>query len=158
MTENIPAVERSLPFPWRCMKCTEKEIFPIATDYTISAQHDDDSYEVRIPDLMIPTCRNCGEQLLTSAADDRIVTALRVKAGLLTPQEIHNRRIQLGMSQQQLAVQLGVPGETIERWERAGIIQSRAMDNLLRLYFESKEVRTLLGHRFMPPPVNIVEA
>ncbi len=63
------------------------------------------------------------------------------------------------MSQQELAEQLGVAKETICRWETGAMIQSRAMDNLLRLFFESEEVRRLLGRRFAPDspsPVNRV--
>ena len=54
------------------------------------------------------------------------------------------------MSQQELAEQLGVAKETISRWETGAMIQSRAMDNLLRLFFESEEARTLLRRRFAP--------
>jgi len=60
----------------------------------------------------------------------------------------------LGLKQQELAEQLGVAPETISRWVNGALIQSRAMDNLLRLYFDSKEVRSLLRQRFAadPPP------
>jgi transcriptional regulator with XRE-family HTH domain len=91
--------------------------------------------------------------------DDRIIAALRDQVGLLPAQVIQKRRGQFKMSQQELAEQLGVAKETISRWETGGMIQSRAMDNLLRLFFESEEVRTLLGRRFapdQPPPVNRV--
>ena len=80
--------------------------------------------------------------------DDRIVAALRAEVGLLSPQEIHKRRTQLELSQQEIAEQLGVAKETIARWESGALIQPRAMDNLLRLYFESQEVRSLLRQRF----------
>jgi transcriptional regulator with XRE-family HTH domain len=71
---------------------------------------------------------------------------------LLTPQEMQERRARLGMNQQELAEQLGVAKETISRWETGAMIQSRAMDNLLRLFFESEEDRTLLQRRFQPAP------
>jgi hypothetical protein len=57
-----------------------------------------------------------------------------------------------------MAEQLGIAKETIARWEAGLMIQSRAMDNLLRLYFESEEVRSRLrqhlGRRkaFCSPP------
>jgi putative zinc finger/helix-turn-helix YgiT family protein len=156
MSEKLsPPVGRDRPFPWPCIECREKEIFPLVTDFTIEVKHDGRPYEVRIPDLTVPTCRNCGEQVFTSAEDERIRDALRAQIGLLTSQEIRAHRAEHGLNQQELAEALGVAKETISRWE-TGAIQSRAMDNLLRLFFESEEVRRLLRERFAPPPVNRV--
>jgi DNA-binding XRE family transcriptional regulator len=70
-------------------------------------------------------------------------------------------RANLELSQQEMAEQVGVATETISRWEAGGLIQSRAMDNLLRLFFESEEVRRLLRKGFAPnaaAPVNPIEA
>src|SRR5207248_384869 len=82
------------------------------------------------------------------SVDKRIVAALRIKIGILMPEEIFQNRARFAMSQQELAEQLGVAKETISRWETGALIQSRAMDNLMRLYFESEEVRRLLRNRF----------
>jgi putative zinc finger/helix-turn-helix YgiT family protein len=156
MSEKLPPpAGRDRPFPWPCIDCREKAIFPLVTDFTIEAKHDGRLYEVRIPDLVIPTCRNCGEQVFTSAEDERIRDALRAQIGLLISQEIRAHRTECGLNQQELAAALGVAKETISRWE-TGAIQSRAMDNLLRLFFASEEVRRLLRERFAPPPVNRV--
>ena len=138
------------PFPWRCIKCREKEVFPLASDYAATMQHDGRPYEIRISDLSIPTCRKCGERVFTSELDDEIVAALRAQIGLLTPQEIQERRNEHELTEQELAEQLGVANETIAQWETGALIQSRAMDNLLRLYFESAEVQALLRRRFRP--------
>jgi putative zinc finger/helix-turn-helix YgiT family protein len=159
MSDTNPPTERTHPFPWRCIECRAKEVFPQATDYTTTRKHDGRSYTVHIPDLEIPTCRKCGEQLFTVDLDDRVVAALRAQVGLLTPEEIQHHRGRLEMTQQELADQLGAAKETISRWETGGMIQSRAMDNLLRLFFESEEVRRLLRQRFAPDspsPVNRV--
>jgi putative zinc finger/helix-turn-helix YgiT family protein len=156
-SDKNPPAGRDRPFPWRCVECRAKEVFPQSTDYRTTRKHDGREYTIHIPDLEIPTCRKCGEQLFTVGTDDRIVVALRAQVGLLTPQEILEGRGRL--TQQELADQLGVAKETISRWETGGMIQSRAMDNLLRLYFESEEVRRLLRQRFAPdppPPVNRV--
>jgi putative zinc finger/helix-turn-helix YgiT family protein len=152
MSEKIPPAERDRPFPWRCVECRAKEVYPQPTDYTTTHKHDGREYTVHIPDLEIPTCRKCGVQLFTVGTDDRIIAALRAQVGLLTPDEIHQGRARLEMTQQELAEQLGVAKETISRWETGGMIQSRAMDNLLRLFFESEEVRRLLRKRFAPDP------
>src|SRR5262249_5932204 len=42
------------------------------------------------------------------------------------------------------AERLGVAPETISRWVNGALIQSRAMDNLLRLFFALPEVRDVL--------------
>ncbi len=152
MSDKNPPAGRDRPFPWRCVDCRAKEVFPQMTDYTSTVKHDGRAYTVHIPDLEIPTCRQCGEQIFTVGTDDRIVAALRTQLGLLAPEEMQRRRGQLELTQQEMAEQLGVAKETISRWETGALIQSRAMDNLLRLYFESKEVRDLLARRFEKPP------
>jgi putative zinc finger/helix-turn-helix YgiT family protein len=129
--------------------CDADEVYPLVTDYTVTFQHEDRSYTIRIPDLAIPTCRNCGDQLFTAAAHDRILAALRVQAGLLMPQEIQQQREQLRLSQQDLAEQLGVTTELLQHWEAGEILQPRAMDNLLRLFFESEQARTILHQRLV---------
>lgn len=155
MSSMSPPVKRSRPFPWHCIECNKDEVVPLVTDFTIEAKHDGRLYDVRIPDLTIPTCRNCGEQVFTSDEDERIRDALRAQIGLLTSQEMRAHRAERGLNQQELAEALGVAKETISRWE-TGALQSRAMDNLLRLFFASEEVRRLLRERFAPPPVNRV--
>src|SRR5262249_48944520 len=143
--DNLPPpVERDRPFPWRCFECRTKEVYPQATDYTGTRKHDGRLYTIRIPDLMLPTCRKCGAQTFAVGDDERIIAELRKQIGLLTPQEMLRERNRRGMTQQELAEQIGVAKETISRWETGALIQSRAMDNLLRLYFESAEVRELL--------------
>ena len=124
-----------LPPPWPCFECDAQEVFERATDYTTTVKHDGRVYTIRIPDLAIPTCRRCGAQTFSVGDDDRIIAALRAQLGLLEPQEIQGQRSRLGMTQQELAEQLGVAKETISRWETGALIQSRAMDNLLRLVF-----------------------
>jgi putative zinc finger/helix-turn-helix YgiT family protein len=159
MSDKIPPMGRDRPFPWVCFECGAQEVFPQAIDYTTTRKHDGRVYTIRIPDLEIPTCHNCGEKSFSVGDDNRIIAALRAQVGLLTPEEIHKQRARLEMTQQELAEQLGIAKETICRWETGGMIQSRAMDNLLRLFFESEEVRRLLRERFAPappPPVNRV--
>jgi putative zinc finger/helix-turn-helix YgiT family protein len=152
MSEKLPPpVGRDRPFPWRCVECREKEVYPLATDYTTTIKHDGRPYTIEVRNLAIPTCRKCGQQVFTSAEDERIRDALRAHVGLLTSQEIRAHRVKLGLGQQELAEPLGIAKETVSRWE-SGAIQSRAMDNLLRLYFESEEVRRLLRERFAPDP------
>jgi putative zinc finger/helix-turn-helix YgiT family protein len=147
MMSEVPISPKSRPFPWRCFECKAKEVFPVATDYTTTVKHDGRGYTIRIPDLAIPTCRQCGAQTFSVGDDVRIVAALRAKVGLLTPEEMHQRRSELELGQEELAEYLGVDAEAIARWESGALLQSRAMDKLLRLFFESEEVRRLLRQK-----------
>jgi putative zinc finger/helix-turn-helix YgiT family protein len=148
MFEKLPPpAGRDRPFPWRCVECREKQVYPQATDYTITVKHDGRPYEIHIPDLEIPTCRNCGEKVFGGKEDGRITDALREHVGLLKPGEIRRKREGLKLTQDALAEQLGVAKETISRWETGGVIQSRAMDKLLRLFFGCPPVREFLQQR-----------
>jgi putative zinc finger/helix-turn-helix YgiT family protein len=101
-------------------------------------------YEFPIPDLTVPRCAACGELVFNYAADDQIRQALRAHLRLLTPEHIRGGREALGLKSKELAERLGVAAETISRWERGGLVQSRAMDNLLRVYFAVPAVRAVL--------------
>jgi hypothetical protein len=85
MSEKSPPVGHDRPYPWRCTSCKAKEVYPVATDYTVTVKHDGRPYTIRIPDLQVPTCRKCGEQTFAVGDDDRIANALRAQLGLLTP-------------------------------------------------------------------------
>ena len=58
--------------------------------------------------------------------------------------QIKEGRKALGLLQQELAERLGVAEATISRWETGTLIQSRAMDNLLRAYFALPQLRAAL--------------
>lgn len=154
MSEKIKPAGKDRPFPWRCVECGENSIVPTATDYTSTVKHDGRSYSVHIPSLAIPTCQKCGKQLFTAKIDDQITYKLRADIGLLMPDEMKSKRQRLDLNQEELAEQLGVAKETISRWETGAMIQSRAMDNFLRLFFASAEARDLLGRNFKTQPTN----
>ena len=54
------------------------------------------------------------------------------------------QRKALSLTQEQLAVRLGVAQETLSRWETGAQIQQRSLDNLLRLFFLLPTVRNTL--------------
>jgi putative zinc finger/helix-turn-helix YgiT family protein len=112
--------------------------------YKTAVKHDGRTYALEIPDLEIPQCRSCRHLVTSHAVDDEVLQALRRLIRLLTPQQIRERREALGLSGTKLAQCLGVAQETISRWETAALIQSRAMDNLMRVYFAFPEVRAVL--------------
>ena len=62
----------------------------------------------------------------------RVADAYRSRHGLLTGEQIRDRRKSLGMSQAKFAEHLGVGLASIKRWE-TGRIQDRSSDRLIRL-------------------------
>jgi putative zinc finger/helix-turn-helix YgiT family protein len=119
-------------------------VVPTVIDYTARVKQDGVVHELHLPALEVPRCQTCGEIIITSAVDERINGALRSRLRLLTPAQIRKGIAELGLKQQELADRLGVAPETISRWVNGALIQSRAMDNLLRLFFALPEVRKVL--------------
>jgi putative zinc finger/helix-turn-helix YgiT family protein len=110
-------------------------------DYPAEMEHDGRAYSLTIPALDVLRCESCGTRVLTDEAHQAIVTALRTAAGLLAPEEIRRRRESLGLTQKQLAACLKVADSTVSRWETGAQIQQRAMDLLLRAFFEVPQLR-----------------
>jgi len=113
-------------------------------DYTAKVKHDGVVHELHLPLVEIPRCQTCGETYSTDDVDDRVSDALRARLRLLTPAQIQNEIKRIGLHQQELAKRLGVAPETLSRWANGALIQSRAMDNLLRLYFAHPNVGEVL--------------
>lgn len=90
-------------------------------------------------------CPKCGEGMLTrdEAREfrERAFDKYRSKHRLLAPDEIRAIREELGMSQKTLAKRLQLGEVTISRWESNSVIQTAALDLLLRLMRDVPEVR-----------------
>jgi putative zinc finger/helix-turn-helix YgiT family protein len=126
------------------MRCLKEEVYPETIPYTAEVKHDGRLHRVEVPALTIPKCRACGALTFTNSADDQVLQALRALLRLLTPQQIRAGRKKLGLKAKELAERLGVAAGTVSRWEKEHLIQSRAMDNYLRVYFALPEVRAVL--------------
>ena len=144
MSSRSPRESQPRPFPWPCADCYTRTVVPTVMDYTAKVKHDGVVYELHLPSLEIPRCQTCGETYTTSAVDEQVSNALRSRLHLLTPMQIRKGTEKLGLKQQELAERLGVAPETISRWVNGALIQSRAMDNLLRLFFALPAVRKVL--------------
>jgi putative zinc finger/helix-turn-helix YgiT family protein len=142
----------SRPFPWLCADCVTRTVVPSVIDYTAKVKHDGVIYELPLPKTEVPRCQTCGNLVVTTEVDERVNDALRSRLRLLPPREIRRKMEALGLNQQQFAELMGVAKETISRWVTGALIQSRAMDNLLRLCFESEDARRLLRRKFEPEP------
>jgi DNA-binding transcriptional regulator YiaG len=117
---------------------------PAIIRYTARVKHDGTVHELHFPALEIPQCQTCGETVITTAVDEHINDALRAQLQLLTPAQIRHGIAALGLEPQEFAQRLGVAAETISRWVNGAVIQSRAMDNLLRPFFALPQVRDVL--------------
>jgi len=148
MTHKLPTngsrKRRDKPFPWHCLNCLKEEVRPQTIRHTVELKHDGRSYQIEIPDLTIPKCGVCGKLVFTTGADDQVLAALRRHLRLLSPEQIKSRRLALGLKKKQLAERLVVTAATISRWETGALIQTRAMDNYLRVYFAVPEARAIL--------------
>ena len=132
-------------FPWRCGVCRERTLKPARVLYSATLQHDGRDYTVEVPDLDVLQCTACANWVLDDAANRRLSVALRAKAGLLTPEEIRERREALDLTPQQLADYLGVSLTALTYWETGVQIQPRSMDNLVRGFFDVPAYRSYLG-------------
>lgn len=141
------------PFPWRCRHCGKNEVVMSTVEYTAEVRHDGRSHTFVVPNLELPVCRSCGEKVFTESADRQINAALRAHLRLLTPDQIREAIARLGLSQKDVAQRLGIAEATLSRWLTETQIQSRALDNLLRLFFTFPQVQEALANKPPDPPV-----
>jgi putative zinc finger/helix-turn-helix YgiT family protein len=133
------------PFPWKCRTCREVAVSRERIVYATEVEHDGRAYPVTLPDLEVLRCARCGATVLDDEANRRISEAFRSAAGLLAPAAIRRHREALGLTQKQLATFLDVAESTLSRWETGAQVQQRAMDKLLRAFFDLPEFRRYLG-------------
>jgi len=139
------------PFPWRCRHCGKDQVSLSAVTYDAEVRHDGRLYAFKIPALEIPICQACGEKVFTEKVDDQINAGLRAHLRLLTPQEMRAALERVAMTQKEAAERLGVAEATLSRWLNETQIQSRAMDNLLRVFFAFPQVHTVLNGESQDP-------
>ncbi len=145
ITATTSPVRKQRPFPWLCPNCKRDTVVPVTVPYTARIKHDGTVHEVQLKALTLPRCSACGETLITDEADEQLNRTLCRQLGLLFPEQVLANRTARGLSQLELASKIGVAKESICRWETGALIQSRAMDTLLRLYFGLAEVRSALA-------------
>ncbi len=133
------------PFPWQCRQCQQESVVPTRIDYPAKVNYDGRLVTFVAKGIEIPICQNCGDKRFTLEVDDQINAALCVHLGLLTPEQIREGIERLGLTQKEVAERLGIAEATLSRWVNKVVIQSRAMDNYLRVFFQFPEVRTALA-------------
>ena len=131
-------------FP-RCGKCRQRAMALATVSYSTPIDHDGRTYTVTIPEFIVPRCGNCGTIALDEEANRQISEAFRKQAGLLTPEQIRQHRAGLGLTQQDMADQLGLAVSTLSRWETGAQIQQRALDRFVRAFFLLPQLRRALA-------------
>lgn len=115
-----------------CPIC-EKGTLSTAT-HTLEIKHGDNM--IVVPDLEHSVCDSCGEEPVMTEQIRRnqlkIADAKRRSDGLLTGAEVCLIREQLGLTQQQARVLFGGGANAFSKYERGDVIQSVAMDRLLK--------------------------
>lgn len=138
----------------RCDVCGQRTLEYVCKPYEYTLTHDGRGpFTIRIPDLEVIACRNseCRPEhpddtiIIDEAATRRITVETYRQLGLLTPDEMRQKRLALGLTQQQLQRQLGLGGNTLSRWESGHVFQSRALDRFLRSFFGCHDVQTYLS-------------
>lgn len=150
-------IGRNRPFPWRCWVCKKTEVFQDTIEYNTDRSHEGTNYHLEFPRLLVAKCRNCGDVTFDLFTSDQIEDALRVKAGLLMPEDVRSRRIALGLTREELSRRIGYPEDTIGKIEERLLIQSRALDIMLRIYFAFPGVREALNGGIPDRNLGLVE-
>jgi len=135
----------------RCRNCGNETVSIATITYDAEVRHDGRLYEFTIPKLRIPVCTTCGEKVFTEEVDEQFNAHLRSHLNLLTPDEIRSALNRVSLTQKMAAEQMGIAEATLSRWLTGTQIQSRSMDNLLRIFFAFPQVRQALGSEHPDP-------
>lgn len=133
------------PLPWYCSHCKTATVNLRRQPYEFDQLHDGRLVRIRIADLLTPVCETCERITLAHSTLECIALETYRQLGLLTPDEIRANRERLGLTQQQMQAQLGLGGNSMSRWEKGHIYQSRALDRFMRVFFASEQVRQMLA-------------
>jgi putative zinc finger/helix-turn-helix YgiT family protein len=140
-----PGAGRDSGERWTCLLCGAK-----------AAHWSDEPIEYRLRDGVFVVdgftrehCDACGEDTFeASQLDDvhcAVVSRAREQLGRLTSGQIHQLRLDLGLTQAALEEQLGVGTDTVGRWERGTILQGATADRLMRILWAHPELLSELG-------------
>jgi putative zinc finger/helix-turn-helix YgiT family protein len=101
-------------------------------------------------------CTACDASTLHDDSDEILQEALRKHMCLLRPMELRDARKALDLDQKELAELIGCASESLSRWETGSVVQSRAYDRLLRLFFYLPEARDMLKNLVLNPSLGSI--
>lgn len=131
-----------------CVSCESSKVREVVGDRTINVG----AYSVTIPAARHMVCNNCGESFQTGEQakelDAAVIEARRRHEGLLSGSDIRSIRLSVSLSQADLENALGIGPKTLVRWENNTSIQSKSIDDVLRLIeFDPDNLRLLVRIR-----------
>ena len=116
-----------------CVKCGKGALQASATTESVTV----DGVRLAVPGFEFSVCSQCGFEVVTPDQDRangrRIADAKRTHWGLLKSDEIRAIRGLLCLSQREAGKLFGGGENAFDRYERGEVVQTRALDNLLRL-------------------------
>ena len=146
------------PFPWRCRHCGKIQVDMTTISYDAEVRHDGRVHEFTVHNLSLPVCEACGTKVFTENVDDQINSAPPyasppANAGA----NGRSAKERVNMTQKEAAERLGIAEATLSRWLNEMQIQSRAMDNLLRVFFAFPPVRGALSGESQDPQLGATD-
>ena len=141
------ATPKDKPYPRFCAECGNETVVSSHIAYNAEVKHDGRLHEFPISNLTIDKCQTCGEEYFTVITDHEISNGLRRYLGFLQPEEICEKIHQLGLTEAEFAIRLGVAKELFSKWITSHTIQNRDMDNLMRVFLGLSGARDLLTER-----------
>ena len=116
-----------------CASCESSDVREVVGDRTIKVG----AYSVTIPAARHMVCNSCDEAYQTGEQakelDAAVIEARRRHEGLLSGGDIRRIRLSVSLSQADLENALGIGPKTLVRWENNTSIQSKSIDDVLRL-------------------------
>ena len=127
---------------------------------TVEEQFSYKGEALTVPDYVVFECASCGEAVIDPASSKRASKLLkdfsRIVDGLLTTADIKRIRKKLGFTQEQMAEVCGGGLKGFARYESGQIVQSKGMDNLLRILDELPSALDIIRRRPALPRARII--
>ena len=127
-----------------CHRCKGAVVLRTSPPCTWEIKYDGAIRQVPVDGMPEWHCAICDVSTLHDESDEILEDALRKHMRLLQPSELRTARESLGLKQKELADLTGCASESLSRWETGAVLQSRAYDRLLRLFFHLPEAREML--------------
>lgn len=106
------------------------------------------------PGYVVHECENCLEQFVGQASMKASARRLREfykeVDGYLSASQIREIRLKLGLNQDAASELLGGGGKSFARYENSEVVQSAAMDNLLRVLDASPDLLRVIEEKNNP--------